>query len=57
MDHMAFCFGRNEQPHTPGKEGLQDEDDRAICESAGSNRSVKLNPRMSSTRGPEPEDS
>jgi predicted dehydrogenase len=57
MDHMALCVMRNQQPHTPGEEGLQDiKIIEAIYESARSNRPVKLNPPLASTRGPEPEE-
>ena len=58
MDHMASCVMRNQQPHTPGEEGLQDmKIIEAIYEAARSNRPVKLSPPSSSTQGPEPKES
>jgi predicted dehydrogenase len=58
MDHMALCITRNQQPHTPGEEGLQDiKIIEAIYESARSNRPVKLSPEPILNRGPEPEES
>ena len=58
MDHMAHCIMGNQQPHTPGEEGLQDmRIIDAIYESARTNRSVKLSPPSASVRGPEPEES
>jgi predicted dehydrogenase len=57
MDHMALCVMRNQQPHTPGEEGLQDiKIIEAIYESANSSRTVKLSPPPAPTRGPEPEE-
>jgi predicted dehydrogenase len=57
MDHMALCVMRNQQPHTPGEEGLQDmKVIEAIYESARSNRPVTLSPPSGSTRGLEPEE-
>jgi predicted dehydrogenase len=57
MDHMALCVMRDQQPHTPGEEGLQDiRIIEAIYESAHSNRPVRLEPPSSVTRGPEPEE-
>lgn len=57
MDHMALCVMGNQQPHTPGEEGLQDlKIMKAIYESALTNRPVKLQPPSSPTRGPEPEE-
>ena len=57
MDHMALCVMRNQQPHTPGEEGLQDiKIIEAIYESARSNRPVKLSPLPVPTRGPEPDE-
>lgn len=52
MDHMAECVIRDQQPHTPGEEGLQDmRIIEAIYESAQTNRPVKLQQPPSSTRG------
>lgn len=57
MDHMALCVMRNRQPHTPGKEGLQDmKIIEGIYESARTKRAVELEAPPSSTRGPEPEE-
>ena len=57
MDHMALCVMRNQQPHTPGEEGLQDiKLIEAIYESARTNRPVKVPPPPGPTRGPEPEE-
>src|SRR5579875_2627663 len=57
MDHMALCVTRNQQPHTPGEEGLQDiRITEAIYESARTNRPVRLPAPPTSTRGPEPEE-
>ncbi len=57
MDHMALCVMRNQQPHTPGEEGLQDiRIIEAIYESARTNRPVKLAPPPAPTRGPEPQE-
>jgi predicted dehydrogenase len=53
MDHMASCVTNNQQPHTPGEEGLQDmRIVEAIYKSAATGRSVKLAPPAGSTRGP-----
>lgn len=53
MDHMAECVMRNQQPHTPGEEGLQDiRIIEAIYESARTNRPVALQQPPSPTRGP-----
>jgi predicted dehydrogenase len=58
LDHMATCVKRNQQPHTPGEEGLQDQRIiEAIYESVHSGRPVKLSLPSSPTRGPEPEES
>jgi predicted dehydrogenase len=58
MDHMALCVLRNQQPHTPGEEGLQDiKIIEAIYESARTQRAVRLSLPLASTRGPEPEES
>lgn len=55
MDHMAECVIKNQQPHTPGEEGLQDHRlMEAIYESARTGRSVKVKPPAAPTRGPEP---
>jgi predicted dehydrogenase len=57
MDHMALCVMRNQQPHTPGEEGLQDlKIIEAIYESVRTGRTVRLNPPLAPTRGPEPEE-
>ena len=57
MDHMALCLMHNQQPHTPGEEGLQDiRIIEAIYESARTARPVQLRPPSAPTRGPEPED-
>ena len=57
MDHMALCVTHNQQPHTPGEEGLQDQRlMEAIYESARTGRAVKVPPPSSPTRGPEPEE-
>ena len=53
MDHMASCVTNNQQPHTPGEEGLQDQRIvEAIYRSAATGRSVKLTPPVGPTRGP-----
>jgi predicted dehydrogenase len=58
MDHMAYCVMSNQQPHTPGEEGLQDmKIVEAVYESVRTERSVKLSPPSAPTRGPEPHDS
>jgi predicted dehydrogenase len=58
MDHMALCVMRNQQPHTPGEEGLQDiKIIDAIYESAHSKRPVTLSPPPAPIRGQEPEES
>ena len=58
MDHMATCVMKNQQPHTPGEEGLQDHRlMAAIYESARTGRAVKVQPPASPTRGPEPMES
>ena len=57
MDHMAHCTLHNQQPHTPGEEGLQDQRlMEAIYESARTGRAVKVQPPATPTRGLEPED-
>ena len=57
MDHMAQCVLKNQQPHTPGEEGLQDQRlMQAIYQSARTGRAVKVPPPPSPTRGPDPED-
>ena len=57
MDHMALCVMRNQQPHTPGEEGLQDiRIIEAIYESAGSHRTIQFSPPRTPTRGPDPEE-
>ena len=58
MDHMAECVMKNQQPHTPGEEGLQDQRlIDAIYESARTGRAVKVHPPATPTRGPEPGES
>lgn len=53
MDHMATCVLNNQQPHTPGEEGLQDQRIvEAIYKSAATGRSVKLSQPNGPTRGP-----
>jgi predicted dehydrogenase len=53
MDHMATCVMNNQQPHTPGEEGLQDmRIIEAIYKSAATGKSVKLMPPPGATRGP-----
>jgi len=53
MDHMASCVTNNQQPHTAGEEGLQDQRIiEAIYRSAATGRSVKVVPPAGSTRGP-----
>jgi predicted dehydrogenase len=55
---MAYCVMSNQQPHTPGEEGLQDmKIVEAVYESVRTERSVKLSPPSAPTRGPEPHDS
>lgn len=57
MDHMALCVTRNQQPHTPGEEGLQDQRlMEAIYQSARTGRAIKVPTPPSLTRGPEPEE-
>jgi predicted dehydrogenase len=58
MDHMATCVLKNQPPHTPGEEGLQDQRlVEALYESARTGRPVKVPPPPTPTRGPEPQDS
>ena len=58
MDHMALCVTRNQRPHTPGEEGLQDmKIIEAIYKSASAARPMKLSPPSKPIRGPEPEES
>ncbi len=53
MDHMALCVMNNQQPHTPGEEGLRDHQIiEAIYKSAATGRSVKVQPPSGPTRGP-----
>ena len=57
MDHMAERVARNERPHTPGQEGLQDlRLIEAIYRAARDGRSVDLPPvaGKDTTRGPVP---
>ena len=54
MDHMALCVLDNREPHTGGREGLQDQRVMdAIYESARSGEAVKLAQPSEPTRGPE----
>jgi len=56
LDHFAQCVRKNQDPHTPGEEGLQDQRViEAIYASARSGKAVKLSPPPGKTRGPEPE--
>lgn len=53
MDHMAECVLNNQQPHTLGEEGLQDQRIvEAIYKSAATGRSVKVPQPNGPTRGP-----
>ena len=55
MDHMAECVMKDQQPHTPGEEGLQDHRlMAAIYESARIGKAIKVQPPATPTRGPEP---
>jgi predicted dehydrogenase len=55
MDHMAQCVRNNQQPHTPGEEGLQDQRIvEAIYQSAKMGKPVSLAAPRDATRGPEP---
>ncbi|MGI4861093.1 MAG: Gfo/Idh/MocA family protein [Janthinobacterium lividum] len=57
IDHMALCVARNQTPHTPGEEGLQDQKiTEAIYQSARTGRAVKLSPPPGPTRGPDPDE-
>jgi len=57
IDHMALCVVRNQTPHTPGEEGLQDQRIiEAIYESARTGRVVKLSPPPGPTRGAAPDE-
>lgn len=57
IDHMSQCVARNQTPHTPGEEGLQDQHImEAIYESARTGRAVKLRAPQGATRGPDPEE-
>jgi predicted dehydrogenase len=54
MDHFAQCLITNEQPHTPGEEGLQDHRViEAIYEAGRTGKAVEIPQPKSSTRGPE----
>jgi predicted dehydrogenase len=56
IDHMSMCVMRNQVPHTPGEEGLQDQRImEAIYESARTGRAVALS-AVAPTRGPEPDE-
>lgn len=53
MDHFAECVIKNQEPHTPGEEGLQDHRViEAIYKAAATGNSVKL-AQPSKTRGPD----
>jgi len=55
MDHFAHCVITNEQPHTPGEEGLQDHRViEAIYGAARTGKAVEIAQPKSFTRGPEP---
>lgn len=57
MDHFAQCIQKNQEPHTPGEEGLQDQRiTDAIYESAKTGKAVKLPAPSGPTRGPEPQE-
>jgi predicted dehydrogenase len=56
MDHFSDCILNNKRPYTPGEEGLQDHIImEAIYQSAREGKPVKINSRVTVTRGPEPE--
>ena len=58
MDHMATCVRNNVEPHTPGREGLQDQRVvEAIYESARTGKAVHMAQPERPTRGPEPMES
>ena len=60
MDHFAERISANEEPHTPGEEGLQDQKIiEAIYQAAKGAGVVKLPPsnKLDSTRGPAPKPS
>lgn len=51
MDHMALCVLQNQQPHTGGEEGLQDQRIiEAIYRSGRERRSISIPPPAASTR-------
>lgn len=57
MDHMADCVIRNQTPHTPGEEGLQDQKLMALIYQAAQTGQTIALPRVSGldvTRGPAP---
>jgi predicted dehydrogenase len=55
MDHFSDCILNNKRPYTPGEEGLQDHIImEAIYQSAREGKPVKINSRVTVTRGPEP---
>jgi predicted dehydrogenase len=60
MDHMALCVRNNQQPYTPGEEGLQDQRImEAIYKSAKEGKPVKLTAGVGKTdafRGTPPQD-
>ncbi|WGS55184.1 Gfo/Idh/MocA family oxidoreductase (plasmid) [Paraburkholderia sp. D15] len=57
IDHMSLCVARNQTPHTPGEEGLQDQRIvEAIYESARSGRAVRIAQPPGPTRGPDPDE-
>jgi predicted dehydrogenase len=56
MDHMALCVKQNQQPHTPGEEGMQDiRIIEAIYESVLKKQPIAVSAPTASTRGTEPE--
>ncbi|GAB3331960.1 Gfo/Idh/MocA family oxidoreductase [Larkinella ripae] len=60
MDHFSDCIRQNQQPFTPGEEGLQDQRImEAIYQSAKENRPVKLPEitKKDAFRGPMPKES
>ncbi|KPC50715.1 Gfo/Idh/MocA family protein [Amantichitinum ursilacus] len=58
LDHMAQCVLQNLTPHTPGEEGLRDQQIiEALYESARTHRPVKVPPVKGPLRGPEPAES
>jgi predicted dehydrogenase len=55
MDHFAECIVKEQNPYTPGEEGLQDHRIiAAIYEAANTGKTIDLPQPSSPTRGPEP---